>query len=112
MTVLQRVITIAIAALTNFVTRWLPFKLFVSEKNGKQKLSPFIKGLGQFLPAAIMGMLVVYCYRDINFASANHGLPEIIAGVVTVLIHLWRRSMFLSLIVGTAVYIALINWVF
>jgi branched-subunit amino acid transport protein AzlD len=112
MTVLQRVITIAIAAVTNFITRWLPFKLFVNDKNGKQGLSPFIKGLGQFLPAAIMGMLVVYCYRNINFVSGNHGLPEIIAGIATVLIHLWRRSMFLSLILGTVVYIALINWVF
>lgn len=112
MTFLQRVVTIGIAAITNFITRWLPFRIFANEKNGKQALSPFIKGLGEFLPAAIMGMLVVYCYRNTNFLSGNHGLPEFIAGFVTVAIHLWRRSMFLSLIIGTAAYIILINWVF
>lgn len=56
MTAIQQVITIAIAAITNFITRWLPFQLF--ERKGKsQGISPFIDGLGKFLPPAIMGML-------------------------------------------------------
>lgn len=109
MTVIQQVITIAIAAVTNFLTRVLPFQLF--RQKGKQ-VSPFINGLGKFLPPAIMGMLVVYCYRDVNLVSGNHGLPEFLAGIVTVLIHLWKGSMFLSLVVGTLSYILLVNFVF
>lgn len=110
MSFLERLITIGIAAITNFITRWLPFRLFAKDDN--EKLSPFIYGLGAFLPAAIMGMLVVYCYRNINFFTGDHGLPDIIAGIITVIIHLWRRSMFLSLIVGTVSYIILVNWIF
>lgn len=112
MTIIQQVITIAIAALTNFATRWLPFRIFTSNKDGQDELSPFIKGLGAFLPAAIMGMLVVYCYRNINLLSGDHGLPDLIAGLITVIVHLWRRSMFLSLIVGTVSYIILVNYIF
>ena len=82
MTIIQQVITIAIAAVTNFITRWLPFRLFTSGKDEQDELSPFIKGIGAFLPAAIMGMLVVYCYRNINLLSGNHGLPDLIAGRV------------------------------
>ncbi|WP_076459713.1 branched-chain amino acid transporter permease [Limosilactobacillus caccae] len=109
MSLLQQIITIAIAAGTNFLTRWLPFRLFA----GKDKeVAPFIQGLGKFLPAAIMGMLVIYCYRNIDFISSPHGLPEIIAGLFTVGIHVWRRSMFLSLIGGTICYILLVNFVF
>ncbi|HJE26664.1 branched-chain amino acid transporter permease [Limosilactobacillus pontis] len=112
MTIVQQVITIAIAAVTNFITRWLPFKLFTSGKDDRDEPSPFIKGLGAFLPPAIMGMLVVYCYRNINLLSGDHGLPDLIAGLITVAIHLWRRSMFLSLIVGTVSYIVLVNFIF
>ncbi|MGM9907698.1 branched-chain amino acid transporter permease [Limosilactobacillus sp.] len=112
MSLLQQIITIAIAAVTNFVTRWLPFAIFTNNKKAEPEPAPFIKGLGAFLPAAIMGMLVVYCYRNINLLAGNHGLPDLIAGIITVAVHLWRRSMFLSLIVGTISYIILINFVF
>lgn len=109
MNLIQQILTIAIAAVTNFVTRWLPFCLFAGSE---REVAPFIKGLGKFLPAAIMGMLVIYCYRNINFAGAGHGLPEIIAGLLTIALHVWRRSMFLSLIGGTVSYILLVNFVF
>ena len=110
---MQQVITVAIAAVTNFITRWLPFRLFTKNNKGEQEeLAPFVKGLGDFLPPAIMGMLVVYCYRNINLLTGNHGLPDLIAGAITVVVHLWRRSMFLSLTVGTVSYIVLINYVF
>lgn len=111
MTVIQQILTIAIAAVTNFLTRLLPFQLFAQHVNGDQ-LSPFIDGLGKFLPPAIMGMLVVYCYRDVNFLAGSHGLPDLIAGLTTVLVHLWKNSMFLSLVVGTGTYIVLVNFVF
>lgn len=111
MTVIEQILTVAIAAVTNFITRVLPFTLFTS-KDDDAKVSPFIDGLGKFLPPAIMGMLAVYCYRNVQFTSGNHGLPDIIAGLVTVIVHLWKKSMFLSLIVGTVTYILLVNFAF
>lgn len=112
MSIVQRLISIAIAALANFATRVTPFLLFDRSADDKQELNPFIEGLGEFLPPAIMGMLVVYCYRNVNFVSGNHGLPDLLAGIVTILVHLWRRNMFLSLITGTVIYILLIDFVF
>lgn len=112
MTVLERLISIAIAALANFATRVTPFLVFARSSNDKGQINSFIDGLGKFLPPAIMGMLVVYCYRNVNILTGNHGLPDFIAGIVTVLVHLWRRNMFLSLIVGTVSYILLIDFVF
>lgn len=71
MTVVQQVISIAIAAIANFFTRVVPFLVFGRQRNGKEEVSPFIEGLGNFLPPAIMGMLVVYCFRNVHFLSGN-----------------------------------------
>ena len=110
MTLIQQVIAIAVAAVTNFLTRLLPFKIFIG--NGKKDVSPFIRGLGNFLPAAIMTMLAVYCFRTVNFLASTHGLPQIIAGVVTVVLHLWKQNLILSMVGGTVCYILLVNFVF
>lgn len=114
MTIIQQIISIGIAAVANFLTRVSPFLIFdhSNSKKGSDEISPFIEGLGKFLPPAIMGMLVVYCFRNVNFLSGTHGLPDIIATIITVLIHLWRRNMCLSLLVGTVSYILLVNFVF
>lgn len=103
----QKLVTIAIAAATNFGLRYLPFGFFKGNR-----VTPFIKGLGNFLPPAIMSMLVVYCFRNVNWLGASHGLPEVIAGLVTAGLHLWRGQIFLSLLGGTACYILLINFIF
>lgn len=112
MSVVQQIVSIAIAAVANFFTRFTPFLIFDHQRNGKEDLSPFIEGLGKFLPPAIMGMLVVYCFRNVHFLSGNYGLPEIIASVITVIVHLWKRNMSLSLLLGTVSYILLVNFIF
>lgn len=114
MSLLQQIISIAIAAVANFLTRATPFFVFDHDHGDRRSddISPFIEGLGKFLPPAIMGMLVVYCFRNVNFLAGTHGLPEVIATVITILIHLWRRSMCLSLLVGTVSYILLVNLIF
>lgn len=112
MTIIQQVISIGIAAVANFLTRVSPFLIFDHSKKGSDEISPFIDGLGKFLPPVIMGMLVVYCFRNVDFLSGTHGLPDIIATIITVLIHLWRRNMCLSLLVGTVSYILLVNFIF
>lgn len=112
MTVVERLLSIAIAALVNFATRVAPFLLFAHSHNGKSEISPFIEGLGKFLPPAIMALLVVYCFRNVNFLGGTHGLPELLAAGVTIEVHLWTRNMFLSLIVGTLTYVLLVNFVF
>ena len=67
------------------------------------------KGLGEY---RIIGMLVVYCLKDVHFLSAPFGLPEIIGIVTTIVLHVWKRQMLLSIGGGTAVYMVLVQTVF
>ncbi|EGP02266.1 hypothetical protein AAUPMG_02510 [Pasteurella multocida subsp. multocida str. Anand1_goat] len=72
----------------------------------------YIQYLGKVLPAAMFGMLVVYCYKDVDVLSGHHGIPDFIAGAVVLALHFWRRNMFLSIAVGTGLYMFLVQAVF
>lgn len=64
------------------------------------------------LPCAIMGMLVVYCLKDVTFFSGNHGIPEVICVILVVILHKWKHNSLLSIFVGTVVYMLLVQMVF
>ena len=98
-------ITIVIFALATQITRWLPFVIF----RDADRLPPMIEYLGKVLPAAMMGLLVVYCYKDYDFASAGEALPALIAGGLVAAVHLWKRNTVLSIALGTIAYMALIR---
>ena len=68
--------------------------------------------LGRVLPPAIIGMLVIYCLKDTVITSAPFGLPELIAGVMVVLLQAWKRNALLSILCGTVVYMLLIQLAF
>lgn len=108
MTVAQQAITIAICALGTMATRFLPFLLF----NGKRPTPRYVQYLGKALPSAIFGMLVVYCLKNVDILAGSHALPELIAIVVTVALHLWWRQMLLSIAGGTVCYMLLVQLVF
>ena len=108
MTVTQHIITIAICALATMATRFLPFIVF-SEKRTTPK---YIEYLGKALPAAIFGMLVVYCLKNVSIFSGSHGIPEAAAIAVTVILHLWKRQMLLSIAGATVCYMLLVQFVF
>lgn len=95
------------AAVTIFI-RFLPFQIFRSG----QQTPPVIGKLGALLPCAVMGMLVVYCLRNVDFTAPPHALPEVIAVGLTALLHLWRRNTLLSIIAGTICYMVLVQAVF
>ena len=105
MSLVDRLITIAIAALATMMTRFIPF--FIFSKSDKTPI--FVKKLGDFLPPAILGILVVYCYKDVLFTFNNTTLISIAAGIVTLVIHLWKKNMFLSIFAGTFCYMLLCN---
>lgn len=108
MTVLQEVLTIGLCALATMLTRFLPFLAFRSNKPTPK----YIRYLGKALPAAIFGMLVVYCLKNVNVLAGSHGLPELIAIAVVVALHLWKRNMLLSIGGGTVCYMLLVQFVF
>ncbi len=108
MTLTQQMITIAILALGTMATRFLPFLIFRDNKPTPK----YIQYLGKALPAAIFGMLVVYCLKGVNVLAYSYGLPELIAILVTVSLHLWKRQTLLSIAGGTVCYMLLVQLVF
>lgn len=101
----QIIITIAILAFSVAVTRFLPFVFFRNRSN----LPRVIDYLGKVLPAAMMGLLVVYCFKDCDFTSAKSVLPFVIAASAVAGLHLWKRNTVLSIACGTALYMILIR---
>ena len=76
----------------------LPFILF-------QKNTPkTVQYLGKALPPASFALLLVYCLRNVQLFSGNHGLPEFLSLGLTILIHCWKRNMLLSIFSGTVLY--------
>jgi branched-subunit amino acid transport protein AzlD len=107
-TVGHSLIIIVLVAITTFATRAIPFLLFPEGK----KIPKTVEYLGKALPPAVIGMLVVYCFKSVNVFSSPFGLPELIAGLTVVLLHVWKRNNFLSIGVGTILYMVLVQTVF
>ena len=108
MTVSQHLITILICALATILTRFLPFLIFSS----RHKLPGFVQYLGKALPAALFGMLVVYCLKGVDILSGSHGLPELLAIALVIILHLWKRQMLLSIAGGTVFYMLMLQMIF
>ena len=108
MTITQQIITVCMVILGTIATRYLPFILFSSKKPTPK----YIQYLGKMLPSAAMGLLVIYSYKDVSILGGSHGLPELIATAVIVLLHLWKRQMLVSIAGGTVVYMLLVQFVF
>ena len=101
-------IMIIVCTLVTMLTRFLPFLIF----NEHRKTPAIILYLGKVLPCAIMGMLVVYCLKDVAFLSAPFGIPELLGIAVVALLHIWKRNSLLSIGVGTVFYMVLVQLVF
>lgn len=96
MTLTQQLITILMVILGTMLTRYLPFLLFPGDKPTPK----YIQYLGSVLPAAVFGLLVVYCLKNVSFLTGSHGIPELISIAVVVVLHLWKRQMLLSIAGG------------
>jgi len=108
MTIAQQIITIGLCAVGTMLTRFLPFAIF----SGKKSTPKYIRYLGNALPGAIFGMLVIYCLKGINFTAKSYGIPELLSVGLTAALHIWKKNMFLSISGGTACYMLLVNFVF
>ena len=102
------ILLIVVVTLVTMLTRFLPFLIF----NERRKTPEIITYLGKVLPFAIMGMLVIYCLKDVAFLSRPFGIPELIGIAVAALLHIWRRNTLLSIAVSTVCYMLLVQFVF
>ena len=108
MTATQQLITIGIVVLGTMATRFLPFTILPEVR----RPPALVTRLGRLLPAAVMGLLVVYSLRHTNLVGGDHGLYEALALLVTTLVHLRWRNMMVSIACGTLTYMALVQgWI-
>jgi branched-subunit amino acid transport protein AzlD len=108
MSLSQQIITIAMVVLGTMITRFLPFILFPAGKPTPK----YIQYLGQVLAGAIFGMLMIYCLKNVSIFSGSHGIPEMIAIVLVVIVHKVKRNMLLSIASGTLAYMLMVQLIF
>lgn len=107
-TTIQRIIFFLIVIWGTISTRAIPFLLFPEKK----EIPKYIKYLADVLPFTIIGMLVVYCLKDVSFTQAPNGIPELISIAIIIVLHLWKNNTLLSIGAGTLLYMLLVQTVF
>ena len=104
---MHSILLIVVMSLVTIFLRFLPFMIF-----GNRKTPDSIVYLGKVLPYAIMGMLVVFCLKNVSFITSPYGIPEILACLVVIGLHVYKRNTLLSIVGGTAVYMFLVQVIF
>ena len=103
---MKSAVLIASMSIATIMLRALPFLVF------KRQTPKYISYLGKVLPPAIIGMLVVYCLKDITPSVSPFGIPELIAVACVAGMQAWKRNSLISILAGTVIYMALIQAVF
>ena len=99
-------ILVGIMSAVTILLRFLPFIVF------RKHTPSFVLYLGRVLPPAMIGLLVIYCLKDVTPAAYPHGLPELIAAAIVVALQAWKRNSLLSILAGTVAYMVLVQAVF
>lgn len=99
---------VAVMAIVTMLLRFLPFLIFRAGK----PIPPYVSYLGDVLPPAIIGMLVIYCLKDTVVTAAPYGAPELIAALCVVGLQVWKRNSLLSILSGTVIYMLLVQLIF
>ncbi|MDH5161709.1 branched-chain amino acid transporter permease [Heyndrickxia oleronia] len=108
MNITQQIIIVAMVVFGTMLTRFVPFIVFPSGKNTPK----YIQYLGKVLPSSVFGLLVIYSLKDVRILSGSHGIPELLGVITVVILHFWKKNMFLSIAGGTIIYMVLVQMVF
>ena len=103
---MRAAVLVAVMAAVTMLLRFLPFLVFRKEPPA------YITYLGKVLPPAIIGMLVIYCLKDVSLFARPFGLPELIAVAGVAAVQAWKRNSLVSILTGTVLYMVLIRLVF
>jgi branched-subunit amino acid transport protein AzlD len=104
----QLVLFFGVVVLGTQLARVLPFLIFPDNK----EIPKYVKYLADILPFTIIGMLVVYCLKDVSFIQSPFAIPEVISLMVIVLLHVWKKNTLLSIGGGSLLYMMLVQYVF
>ena len=101
-------LVILVMGAATLLTRLLPVLIF----GRGEKVPDFVMYLGRVVPYTAMGLLIVYCLRDVSFLSGSRGLPEAVALGIVAASYLWKRNTIASVVSGTLVYMLLVQRIF
>lgn len=108
LTPIQTFVIIVMVTIGTMITRFLPFILF----RGTKSTNSYIGYLGRVLPYSAIGLLVVYCLKDVSFKAPAYGIPEVIAVACIAVLHYWKENTLLSIGAGTVIYMVFVQFVF
>lgn len=108
MTLTQQIVTIAIVILGTMLTRFVPFFVFPAGKPTPK----YVQYLGNVLPPAVFGLLIIYCLKNVSIFTGSHAIPELLAITLVIALHTWKRQMLLSIAGGTIFYMILVQFIF
>ena len=108
MTLTQQIVTIAMVILGTMLTRFVPFFVFPAGK----PTPTYVQYLGNVLPPAVFGLLIIYCLKNVSIFKGSHAIPELLAITLVIALHTWKRQMLLSIAGGTIFYMILVQFIF
>ena len=108
MTLTQQIVTIAMVVLGTMLTRFVPFFVFPAGKPTPK----YVQYLGNVLPPAVFGLLIIYCLQNVSIFTGSHAIPELLAITMVIALHTWKRQMLLSIAGGTIFYMILVQFIF
>lgn len=110
MPILCQVVLIFCAVVATMITHFLPFIVFRSSRHTPR----IVTFLGKMLPSSVFALLVIYCLRGTDFTRLltavfwqSDAFAQLASVFATVLIHVWKRNMTWSIVVGTTCYMIL-----
>ncbi|MCR5795210.1 MAG: AzlD domain-containing protein [Solobacterium sp.] len=105
---MHAVIIILVMGAATLATRIVPVLIF----GRNEKVPDLILYLGRVVPYTAMGLLIVYCLKDVSVLEGSHAVPELIALAAVTLSYLWKRNTIFSVVTGTVLYMFLVQSVF
>ena len=94
--------------LGTMLTRFVPFFVFPAGKPTPK----YVQYLGNVLPPAVFGLLIIYCLKNVSIFTGSHAIPELLAITMVIALHTWKRQMLLSIAGGTIFYMILVQFIF
>lgn len=107
-TTVHSLLIVAVMAVFTALTRFLPFFAFPEGR----KRPKVITYLGTVLPYALIGMLVVYCFKGVSVFAYPYCIPVLLAVVLVAVLHIWKRNTLISVFGGVIFYMVLVQCVF
>ncbi|CAN5174143.1 AzlD domain-containing protein [soil metagenome] len=95
---------VAVSAAITWALRALPFAVLAPMRH-----SAVVRYLSIHMPVGVMVMLAIYTLQTAAHETGRDVLWLVMGVIVTAGLHLWRRQALLSILVGTAVYVALVS---